>query len=151
MNEQDIHHQTILWRIRQKDPIDIRYLNTITYELVSSSWQATRTIRQMAVDNQVRFPLGAEILQTQSHMDDLLFSDHTVAESLEKQSQLIELLKVSMMNLRKWLSYHPKIIEHLAPDTCQLIWKFYYKTQKPLQFFVFIGTPNITIFGFKSK
>lgn len=116
VDERDAHYRAIVWRFNHSDPLQVYYLNTFTYGLVSSPWQATRTLRQLASDNVEKFPLARVILQKEGYMDDMISGDHSIESAVEKQCQLIELLRVGGMSLRKWASNHPDLLSRLSSE-----------------------------------
>lgn len=73
-------------------------------------------MHQLAKDNHQKLPLGSNIVQNECYMDDMLSGGSSIKEALEKQSQLITLLKVGGKNLRKWIENHPTLLDHLSSD-----------------------------------
>ena len=125
LHPDDFHHQAILWRFDPNDPIQVYYLTTVTYGLICSPFLATRTLRQLAYDYQVQFPLAFDIISKECYMDDLLSGGHSLELTLEKQSQLIKSLKEGGFELRKWLSNKPEVlsqlpVEYLASDPASI-------------------------------
>ncbi|XP_058816866.1 uncharacterized protein LOC131680161 [Topomyia yanbarensis] len=59
VSPQDRPLQSILWRATPTDKIDTYELNTVTYGTKPASFLATRTIQQLAVDEENHFPLAA--------------------------------------------------------------------------------------------
>ena len=116
IHEDDAHYQAVVWRFNVNDPVEVYYLNTITYGIVSSPWQAARTLRLLADENSEEFPLAHPVIYSECYMDDMLSGEHTIHGTREKQRQLIELLKAGGMQLRKWLSNHPCVIDHLPSE-----------------------------------
>ncbi|GFU21119.1 uncharacterized protein TNCV_3501051 [Trichonephila clavipes] len=53
----------ILWKSDKNDPVSTYRLNTVTYGTTSAPL-ATRTLKQIAIDNREKFPAAAEILET---------------------------------------------------------------------------------------
>lgn len=54
---------------------------------------AIRTLQQLAEDESDVFPEAANVLKTQTYVDDIVTGTDTVEEALELQRQLIHLLK----------------------------------------------------------
>ncbi|GFT33023.1 integrase catalytic domain-containing protein [Trichonephila clavipes] len=54
----------ILWKSDKNDPVSTYRLNTITHGTTSTPFLATRTLRQIAIDNREKFTTAAEILET---------------------------------------------------------------------------------------
>ena len=68
----DQHFQSILWRVSPDLPIEIFRLLTVTYGVVSSTFLSQRTLKQLAVNHASEFPIGAQILHSETYMDDVL-------------------------------------------------------------------------------
>ncbi|XP_055614920.1 uncharacterized protein LOC129761231 [Toxorhynchites rutilus septentrionalis] len=69
-----LHHddttlQRIVWRFKPTDPVECYELQTVTYGLSPSSFLATRTLEQLAVDEGESHPIGALALRKSFYMD----------------------------------------------------------------------------------
>ncbi|XP_029175121.1 uncharacterized protein LOC114943637 [Nylanderia fulva] len=62
--------QRILWA--EDNEVNKYRLNTVTYGLASAPYLAIRVLRQLASDKTNRFPLGADVLQHDVYVDDIL-------------------------------------------------------------------------------
>lgn len=90
-----------VWRFDLSKPLSVYYLNTVTHGLVSFPGKATRTLRCLADDNRGMFPQGRDAVHHEGYMDNIVSGASSLAEAIEKQSQLIKLLEVGGMSLRK--------------------------------------------------
>ncbi|KMQ84502.1 gag-pol polyprotein precursor, partial [Lasius niger] len=79
VHPEDRDLQRILWRKTEGNEFR---LNTVTYGLACAPYLAIRVLRQLANDEESRFPLGAEALRRDIYMDDVL----TGAASLERST-----------------------------------------------------------------
>ncbi|GFX77478.1 integrase catalytic domain-containing protein [Trichonephila clavipes] len=64
--------QRILWKKGIGEPIKTYELTTVTYGTVSAPYLATRTLKQLAMDEANNFPLEAPVLLSDCYMDDIL-------------------------------------------------------------------------------
>lgn len=116
VSPEDRHFQAIVWRFEPSDPIQIWYLTTVTYGINSSTFQANRTLIQLAADYRDDYPQAVPILRKGRYMDDITSGGHTLSEAFEKKAQLISLLKEGGFELRKWLSNYPQLLSDLPKD-----------------------------------
>ncbi|GFW35771.1 integrase catalytic domain-containing protein [Trichonephila clavipes] len=113
----NIHpEQTCLQRILLKkgigEPIKKYELTTVTYGTVSAPYLATRTLKQLAMDEANNFPLAAPVV-SDCYMDDILSGSESIEEVIELQHQLIEMFKTAGMHLHKWCGNLPEITSNL--------------------------------------
>ena len=117
VHPEDAIYQKIVWREDESSPLQTFRLNTVTYGTACASYLAVRCLKQLAIDEQERFPEAAAILKRDFYMDDL----HTGADSIEKaetlKRELINLLRVGGFNLRQWASNDQKIISDLKDSS----------------------------------
>ncbi|GFV25910.1 integrase catalytic domain-containing protein [Trichonephila clavipes] len=64
--------QRILWKKGIGEPIKTYELTTVTYGTVSAPYLATRTLKQLAMDEANNFPLAAPVVLSDCYMDDIL-------------------------------------------------------------------------------
>ena len=58
-------YQSILWRSDPSETVKIFRLTTVTYGMKSSSFLASRSIKQLACDSETEHPLGAKVLKSE--------------------------------------------------------------------------------------
>ncbi|GFW66233.1 integrase_H2C2 domain-containing protein [Trichonephila clavipes] len=105
--------QRILWKKGIGEPIKTYELTTVTYGTVSAPYLATRTLKQLAMDEANNFPLAAPVVLSDYYMDDILSGSESIEEVIELQHQLIEMFKTAGMHLNKWYGNLPKITSNL--------------------------------------
>ncbi|GFT84252.1 integrase catalytic domain-containing protein [Trichonephila clavipes] len=105
--------QRILWKKGIGEPIKTYELTTVTYGTVSAPYLATRTLKQLAMDEANNFPLAAPVLLSDCYMDDILSGSESIEEVIELQHQLIEMFKTAGMQLHKWCGNLPEITTNL--------------------------------------
>ncbi|GFU74530.1 integrase catalytic domain-containing protein [Trichonephila clavipes] len=105
--------QRILWKKCIGEPIKTYELTTVTYGTVSAPYLATRTLKQLAMDEANNFPLAAPVVLSDCYMDDILSRSESIEEVIELQHQLIEMFKTAGMHLHKWCGNLPEITSNL--------------------------------------
>lgn len=96
--------QNILWRESPDEDIKCIQLNTVTYGLKSSSFLATRCLKELADRYKHQFPLASAILQHNTYVDDILVNSHCKNVLINMQNELIQLLDLGGFQLHKWAS-----------------------------------------------
>ncbi|KMQ89434.1 gag-pol polyprotein precursor [Lasius niger] len=96
--------QRVLWRHSNTDRVREFRLNTVTYGLACAPFLAIRTLRQLADDEESRFPLGAAALRKNCYVDDIVTRANTVLDAIAMQQELSELCMAGGFPLRKWAS-----------------------------------------------
>lgn len=83
-------YQRILWRNSPEDPIAIYDLNTVTYGVGPSAYQAIRYLRQLAVLEFRRFPLAKKFVEENMYVDDILLGSHFVDSAVDLTGEIQE-------------------------------------------------------------
>lgn len=122
--------QRIVWRFEQNSPPQAYRLNTVTYGLTASAFLSTRSLLQLASDNEVEFPLATNLVKNNFYVDDLVYSSSDKDVAIDSLKQLICLLKKGCFPLAKWRSNAIDILDQL-----QLL---------PSQEFVSLSDKNVT-------
>ena len=99
--------QRILWRADPSHSLDMYRLTTVTYGTAPAPYLALRVLRQLALDEGKRFPLGAQVLLQHSYVDDLLAGGHDLEGTVAIQRELIDILSAGGFHLSKWATSHP--------------------------------------------
>ncbi|XP_054277190.1 uncharacterized protein LOC128996060 [Macrosteles quadrilineatus] len=115
VHPEDQKFQYILWHTRPDQPPSTFRLTTVTYGVNCSPYLAIRTLHQLANDEGDSFPEAAEILRTQTFVDDVISGGDSEEEALRLQRQLIALLARGGFELRKWTSNSSRLLLDL-PD-----------------------------------
>ncbi|GFV96664.1 DUF1758 domain-containing protein [Trichonephila clavipes] len=92
----------ILWKKGIEEPMKTYELTTVTYGTVSAPYLATRTLKQLAMDEANNFPLAVPVVMSDCYMDDILSGSESIEEVIQLQHQLIEMFKTTGMHLHKW-------------------------------------------------
>ncbi|GFW36015.1 uncharacterized protein TNCV_4928791 [Trichonephila clavipes] len=62
----------IVWKDKIDSPVKIFRLTTVTYGTKSAPYLATRSLKQLVIDDSDKYPLAAEVIMSDVYMDDLL-------------------------------------------------------------------------------
>ncbi|XP_038106933.1 uncharacterized protein LOC119766449 [Culex quinquefasciatus] len=120
MAPEDSPYQSILYRFNPEEEIATYELTTVTYGTKPAPFLATRTLKQLAQDEQQRFPLAAQALETDVYMDDVISGADDVATATELRAQLDSLLGSGGFKLRKWASNEPSVLRGVARENLAL-------------------------------
>ena len=82
----DQHFQCILWRASPDLPIEVFRLLTVTCGVISSTFLSQRTLKQLTVDHASELPIGAQILQSEIYMDNVLSGADSLSETEIKRA-----------------------------------------------------------------
>ncbi|XP_055632402.1 uncharacterized protein LOC129772899 [Toxorhynchites rutilus septentrionalis] len=116
MDENDMSFQSILWRTNTEEEIGTYELSTVTYGTKPAPFLATRTLKQLAVDEQTNFPQAAKVINTDVYMDDVLTGTNDVNEAVVLRGQLDALLKSGGFRLRKWVSNCDEVMQGVPEE-----------------------------------
>ncbi|GFV72620.1 integrase catalytic domain-containing protein [Trichonephila clavipes] len=103
--------QRILWRENMDEPIKTFELSTVTYGTTSAPFLATRTLKQLALDEAENFPLGSSVVMSDMYIDDVLTDAETLLKAKELKNQLINIFAKGGMVLHKWCGNNTELIE----------------------------------------
>ncbi|GFS66519.1 integrase catalytic domain-containing protein [Trichonephila clavipes] len=103
--------QRILWRENMDEPIKTFELSLVTYGTTSAPFLATRTLKQLALDEAENFPLGSSVVMSDMYIDDVLTGAETLLEAKELKNQLINIFAKGCMVLHKWCGNNTELIE----------------------------------------
>ena len=121
--EKDFHR----YLITNKDgQIEDWRMCRLTFGVTSSPFLATQVLRQVASDYGEEFPEAAHIIQSELYVDDCISGAETLGEAVDKREQTNGLLGNACMELRKWRTNDPRLLETIPEDlrekeTTQLI------------------------------
>ena len=116
VHESNRRFQRILWRFSEDDPLMIFNLNTVTYGLAPSAYQALRCLRQLSADEGETYPLVCSFPEKNICVDDAFFGADTIEESVSLAKAFYDFLMVGGFPLRKWAANQPSLLEHLPVE-----------------------------------
>ncbi|GFW57246.1 DUF5641 domain-containing protein [Trichonephila clavipes] len=81
----------IVWKEKIDSPVKIYRLTTVihTYGTKCAPYLATRSLKQLAIDDGDKYPLAAEVIKSDVYMDDLLTGADDLESGRKLQVQLV--------------------------------------------------------------
>ncbi|XP_062703799.1 uncharacterized protein LOC134286230 [Aedes albopictus] len=116
LRQEDRPLQCILWRSSSTEDVSAYELCTVTYGTKSAPFLATRTLNQLALDEEHRFPLAAKAIHEDTYVDDVLTGANNIEEARDLRHQLEKLTESGGMRLRKWASNCSEVLEGVSED-----------------------------------
>ncbi|XP_062710030.1 uncharacterized protein LOC134288640 [Aedes albopictus] len=113
VDDRDTSFQKILYRDDPNTKLGVFELKTVTYGTSCAPFCATACLRQLALDEEKDYPLGARVVKQDVYMDDAITGADSLEEALKCQSQLIELLKRGGLELHKWCANTPELLQRI--------------------------------------
>lgn len=114
--EEDVNYQRMVFRFNKNEPIQDFCLNTLTFGTASAPYMAIRSLKQVAIDNTDRFPIGSKVVQNDFHVDDLLTGDDSIEGVKEIWSQVTKLMNSAKFPMRKWSSNVNTILSEIPEE-----------------------------------
>lgn len=110
MHPDDRLYQHILWRDETSSAIQEFELNTVTYGVRSSAYQALRVIKQLVIDEGASFPLASDRVTNDMYVDDIVSGADTAEEAHDLIYQLCSMFSKGGFSLGKWASNIPEVL-----------------------------------------
>jgi hypothetical protein len=85
--------QKIVWRFEPYHDLKVYHLKTVTYGTACAPFLATRSLLQLADDEQSSFPEAAQVTKKDFYVDDLLTGCSSEEEARTLQTQLVSMLQ----------------------------------------------------------
>lgn len=105
--------QLILWRFNANQPVSSYQLNTVTYGMASSSFVATRCLKQLALEYRDKYPMSSRVIEKDFYVDDLLSGFDSREKAIQARDEISEILASAGFELRKWASNDETILENI--------------------------------------
>jgi Pao retrotransposon peptidase/Family of unknown function (DUF5641)/Protein of unknown function (DUF1759)/Putative peptidase (DUF1758)/Integrase zinc binding domain len=108
----------ILWRSDpDTEPIKHFQMKTVTFGTSCAPFLATRTIKQLAIENETAFAQAAAIIKNSIYVDDLLVGFNSIEEGRKIRDHIRYIFASAGMKLCKWSSNSPELLIGLPePD-----------------------------------
>lgn len=103
--------QCIVWRYNKSDQIQTYKLNTVTYGTGSAPFLAVRSLHQLGIENEVKYPTASNIIKNDFYVDDVLTGSNSLLELSQTKQELEQILQSGGFTLSKWKSNHSSLIE----------------------------------------
>lgn len=104
-------YQHVLWRASPHDKLLEYELNTVTYGMNCAPYLALRVLQVIASDDCAEFDHVHNALTRQTYVDDICVGADTIPEVLQLQSDLTVVLQKSGLELKKWASNTPAVLD----------------------------------------
>ena len=91
-------------------------MTTVTFGTACASFLASRTIVQVAIDNEKIFPESSRKLRDSVYMDDAVVGVDSISQGIKIRDELIYMLKNVGMQLRKFAANNPKLLAGLSSE-----------------------------------
>lgn len=101
-NQRDL--QRIVWRDSSGKSVRDFRLNTVTYDLASSPYQAIRCLQQLAYDIEQVYPQARKDILEDFYVDDLLTGTNSIEMTKQLKADITRILLRGRFELRKWRS-----------------------------------------------
>ncbi|BES89486.1 Hypothetical protein NTJ_02294 [Nesidiocoris tenuis] len=112
----DRHLQKVFWRESSAEPIQEFQLKTITYGTTPASFLATRCLQEASDSMKDTYPDAAKAIRRDFYMDDYIGGHDDLNELKRIKEGVIYILKGAGMDLHKWCSNNPKLLEDIPRD-----------------------------------
>lgn len=114
--EENIDYQRMVFRFNRTDPIEDFGLNTLTFGTASAPYLATRTLKQVAIDGERKYPVGSKVTKEDFHVDDLLTGADTVEKVKNIWKEVREMLSEAKFPMRKWSSNSNEVLRQIPEE-----------------------------------
>lgn len=104
IRDPDRNLQKIWWRDSPDKPLKTYRLRTVTYGTSSAPFLAIRTLKQLALDEQNKFPKASKILMSDFYVDDVLSGSESIEQTESLRNDLIQLVSLGGFELSKFSS-----------------------------------------------
>ncbi|XP_055614819.1 uncharacterized protein LOC129761137 [Toxorhynchites rutilus septentrionalis] len=112
----DTAYQRIIWRYDRSKPLAVYELQTVTYGLAPSPFQATMALRQASEDYKEEFPRAAKVIERSTYMDDIVAGAHNLPEACVLQQEIDGLLSIACFGAHKWCSKSLKVLDQIGDE-----------------------------------
>ncbi|KAL4136164.1 hypothetical protein QTP88_007728 [Uroleucon formosanum] len=110
--------QHVLWRSSPHDELREYELNTVTYGVNCAPYLALRVLKVIASTDCDGFDRVRNALNYQTYVDDICVGADTIPDVLKLQSDLISVLGRSGLELKKWASNTPAVLQAVPAADC---------------------------------
>lgn len=120
MHSDDWKYQRFVWRENESEALRDYCLTTVTFGQASAPFTAIRTLKQIAIDNELKYPIAAKILINECYVDDIHYGADSIEQVVQGRDELITALKSAGLELRKWATNESSVLASLPPEMLDL-------------------------------
>ncbi|XP_065078903.1 uncharacterized protein LOC135701886 [Ochlerotatus camptorhynchus] len=106
----------IFWREDPSKPLRVLELITVTYGTAAAPFLATRSLVQLAVEEQHRYPVASKMVKEDVYVDDMLSGANTEEEAAQRLLEVKQLLSAGGFPIRKWSSNSTVVLESVPEE-----------------------------------
>lgn len=117
VNRNQTFLQNILWRKHPSHNLRCIELLTVSYGTNFAPYVSTRCLIELADLYENDFTKAANVIKTQTYVDDILCGANSVSELLTIKNELISLLKLGNFSLHKWCSNSTEFMQEFNLDS----------------------------------
>lgn len=99
-----VNYQRIVWRKSPIEPLKHFKLKTVTYGTTPAAFLATRSLLQLARDEEKTQPDASYVISNEFYVDDVLSGADSTEEAIKLSKQLQQVLMSAGFQLHKWTS-----------------------------------------------
>ncbi|GFU35052.1 DUF1758 domain-containing protein [Trichonephila clavipes] len=129
-------------------PIRQYRLTTVTFGTSSAPFFATRTLRQLAIDEQENYPAASRVILCHLYVDDLLRGSDTRKGAIQLVIELQVMMKRGGFSLRKCVSNDPGLMENISEELKAVDSKHTIKDEQPVTILGIAWLPDVDKFTF---
>ncbi|XP_055842658.1 uncharacterized protein LOC129909610 [Episyrphus balteatus] len=119
IEDQHADYQRIVWRDSPSKEIEHYRLCTVTYGTAPAPFLSVRILKQLAEDYRSQYPKAARVLLEDVYVDDVMTGAKSTKELIELRLELVALLSMAKLQLRKWSSNCWPLLASLPKEDCE--------------------------------
>ncbi|XP_055632599.1 uncharacterized protein LOC129773073 [Toxorhynchites rutilus septentrionalis] len=112
--------QSILWRFPHEDSVGTYELNTVTYGTKPAPFLASRTLKELAMNEEQNFPLAAKSIIEDTYVDDIITGANNIDSINNLKTQLNQIMDRGGFKLRKWACNRSEVLEGIPKENLAL-------------------------------
>ncbi|XP_013185504.2 uncharacterized protein LOC106131061 [Amyelois transitella] len=116
VSSEDVDFQRILWREDSASEVQHYRLLTVTFGTSSAPYLAIRSLRQVAYDEGVHFPIAAKKVLSDFYVDDLMSGCENFIEGQQLYTEMKQLLRKGGFELQKWTSNDKNLMKWIENE-----------------------------------
>ncbi|XP_060808122.1 uncharacterized protein LOC132903560 [Amyelois transitella] len=116
VSSEDVDFQRILWRENSASEVQHYRLLTVTFGTSSAPYLAIRSLRQVAYDEGVHFPIAAKKVLSDFYVDDLMSGCENFIEGQQLYTEMKQLLRKGGFELQKWTSNDKNLMKWIENE-----------------------------------
>ncbi|XP_014206861.1 uncharacterized protein LOC106638273 [Copidosoma floridanum] len=148
VRDEDVHLQRVLWSATE-DELESHYVPlTMTYGEASAPYLALITLLQLCKDEGVGFPEAVDAIRRDLYVDNFLTGGDSMEAARIFRDQIIQLLMVGGLPLKKHVSNDRSLLEDLPSDDLLRTDWMHFTTDGPVSELGIAWDPEVDSFRF---